>query len=54
MVEHGDKVSDVLIKPSSRGAEPSAHDLDSVEDVRGLQIMMGSTHDGTGEDLALT
>ena len=54
MVEDIDKVPDVLIKPGSRGAEPSAHDLDSVADVSRLQIMMGSTHDGTGEDLALT
>lgn len=54
MVEHGDKVPDVLIKPGSRRAEPSAHDLDSVEDVSRLQITMGSTDDGPGDDLALT
>lgn len=54
MVEHGDKVPDVLIKPRSRGAESSSHDLEGVEDVSRLQIMMGSTHDGTGDDLALT
>lgn len=54
MVEDGNKVSDVLVKTGSRGAEPSSHDLEGVEDVSGLEIMMGSTDDGTGEDLALT
>ena len=54
MVEHGDKVPDVLVKTGSRGAEPSAHDLEGVEDVSRLQIMMGSTDDGASEDLALT